>query len=99
MHHHAAWQCGHTAEELPELPVVDFTALFTEIGLYWTHFTDMEPVIAQLDELVGSQEHPVDVIAPAHSSPITVPKVTVPKVKAGLRKAGGKSRGRSAPTA
>jgi flavorubredoxin len=89
MHHHAANQCGKLAEEIPELPVGDLTALFTEIGLYWTHFTDMEPVIARLDELVSSRDAPVELIAPAHSSPISEPAVTVPKVKAGFRKAGG----------
>lgn len=88
MHHHAAGQCGQFAEEIPELPVADLTALFTEIGLYWTHFTDMEPVVEQLDALLSSHDSPVEVVAPAHSSPIISPAVTAPKVKAGLRKAG-----------
>ena len=89
MHHHEAGHCGKLAEEIPELPVKDLTALFTEIGLYWTHFTDMEPVIERLDELLGNELAPVEVIAPAHSSPISEPEVTVPKVQAGFRKAGG----------
>jgi len=88
MHHHEAGQCGRFAEEIPELPVKDLTALFTEIGLYWTHFTDMEPVIQRLDELLLREDSPVETIAPAHSSPISAPMTTVPKVKAGFRKAG-----------
>jgi flavorubredoxin len=89
MHHHEAGQCGKLAEEAPELPVADLTALFTEIGLYWTHFTDIEPVVRDLDELLSSAERPVEFIAPAHSSPISAPAVTGPKVKSGLRRAGG----------
>jgi flavorubredoxin len=89
MHHHETGQCGRLAEEIPELPIRDLTALFTEIGLYWTHFTDMEPVIDRLDQLVASPDAPVELIGPAHGSPISAPEVTVPKVKAGFRKAGG----------
>jgi Metallo-beta-lactamase superfamily len=89
MHHHAAGECGKLAEEIPGLPVQDLTALFTKIGLYWTHFTDMEPVIAQIDRMLASDEYPVDIVAAAHSSPIGDPEITVPKVKAGFRQVGG----------
>lgn len=97
MHHHKAGQCGKLAEEVPELPVRDLTALFTEIGLYWTHFTEMEPVIRRLDELLTQDDAPVEVIAPAHSSPISAPIQTVPKVKAGFRKAGASRLRRGDP--
>lgn len=91
-HYHEMDQCGDTAEEMSDLPISDFTALVTGLGLYWTQFTDIEPLVAQLDLMVSSDEYPVRMIAPAHSSPILDPAETVPKVRAGLRRARGVAR-------
>jgi len=84
LHHHSVGECGKLAEQLPDLEVAEFTAAFAENALYWTRFTDLEPHIRRLDELLGG-EHPIDVIAPGHGCPILDPPLTVPKVKQGLR--------------
>jgi flavorubredoxin len=83
MHHHSEGECGKFAEELPDLPVPEFTAVFAHHALYWTRFTDIEPVIAELERLLADER--VEVIAPAHGCPITRPQVTVPKVREGMR--------------
>lgn len=87
MHHHAADECGYTAEELPDLPIPEFTAVFAEHALYWTRFTDIEPYIRQLDALLTT-EYPVALIAPAHGCPLMEPMVTIEKVKQGMRLGG-----------
>ena len=84
MHHHAAGECGKLAEQIPDLEVAEFTAAFAENALYWSRFTDLEPHIRRLEELLDG-EYPVDVIAPGHGCPILDPAQTVPKVKQGLR--------------
>ena len=84
MHHHQSHECGYTAEELPDLPIPEFTAIFAEYALYWTRFTDMEPKIRQLETLLSGSD-PIDVILPAHGCPILDPSATVDKVKEGLR--------------
>jgi len=91
-HYHGAEECGKVAEEIPNLPISDFVAVVTGLGLYWTQFTDMEPLIVQIDKMVGSEEYPVKMIAPAHSCPVVDPEVTLPKLKAGLRRARGITR-------
>lgn len=83
MHHHQAGECWRTAEEAPDIPIAEFTALFNVYALYWTRFRDMEPYIDALDAVLA--EHPTTVIAPAHGSPILDPAATLPKVKEGLR--------------
>ena len=83
MHHHQADECWRTAEEVPDLPIPAFTALFNSYALYWTRFTDIEPHIEALDALLA--RHPTSVIAPGHGSPILDPVATLPRVKEGLR--------------
>ncbi|MGI9658949.1 MAG: MBL fold metallo-hydrolase [Gaiellaceae bacterium] len=83
MHHHQAGECWRTAEEVPDLPIPAFTALFNSYALYWTRFNDIEPHIAALDRLLA--EYPTSVIAPGHGSPILDPAGTLPRVKEGLR--------------
>ena len=83
MHHHHHGECGMTAEECPDLPVEEFTALFAEYALYWTRFTDMDSVIARLDALLAV-DYPVELIAPGHGNPVLQPSVTFPRVKQGL---------------
>lgn len=83
MHHHQSDECWRTAEEVPDLPIPDFTALFSSYALYWTRFTDIEPHIAALDRLL--ERYPTRVIAPGHGSPILAPEETIPRVKEGLR--------------
>ncbi len=83
MHHHQSDECWRTAEEVPDLPIPEFTALFSAYALYWTRFTDIEPHIAALDGLLD--RYPTRVIAPGHGSPILEPADTIPRVKEGLR--------------
>jgi len=83
MHHHQSGECWKTAEEVPDLPIPAFTALFSSYALYWTRFTDIEPHIAALDGLLG--QYPTKVIAPGHGSPVLKPEETIPRVKQGLR--------------
>ena len=64
MHHHQADECWRTAEEVPDLPIPAFTALFSAYALYWTRFTDIEPHIDALDALLA--KYPTSVIAPGH---------------------------------
>lgn len=83
MHVHRAGHCGHTAEEVPDLPFVAMSALMAEHALYWTRFTDVEPHIAALRELM--RRYPCDIVAPGHGLPVTDPAATVPKIEQGLR--------------
>ena len=83
MHHHKRGECWHFAEDVPDLPIDEFTALFNSYALYWTRFTDIEPFITALDDVLA--QHPSDVIAPGHGSPIRDVGQTLPKVKQGLR--------------
>ena len=83
MHHHKAGECWRTAEEAPEIPIAEFTALFNAYALYWTRFREMEPYIQGLDDTLA--EYPTALIAPGHGSPIANPAATLPKVKEGLR--------------
>jgi flavorubredoxin len=82
-HYHGADECGKTAEELPELPIPEFTAAFADAAFYWTRFTDLEPIISEVGDLLT--RFPVELIAPAHGAPIVDPPTTVPKVYEGLR--------------
>lgn len=82
-HYHEAGQCGKLAEEVPTLAISDMTALFAELALYWTRFTDMEPYIRRLSECIA--ELNVTMIAPIHGLPITDLDRTLPKVMEGLR--------------
>ena len=83
MHHHCAGECWRVAEELPDLPIPKFTALFNAFALYWTRFTDIEPYIEALEALL--QDRSIDVIAPGHGAPILDPVATLPRVAEGLR--------------
>jgi flavorubredoxin len=82
MHHHLAGECGRVAEEMPDLPLGEFSAVFNSYALYWTKFTDIRPHLERLEALM--QRCPTRLIAPAHGSPICDPQQTVPKVKDGL---------------
>jgi flavorubredoxin len=82
-HYHEAGQCQRTAEEVPELDIADQAALFAELALYWTRFTDIEPYIERLEAMLAELE--VELIAPAHGCPITDIAATVPKIVEGLR--------------
>lgn len=83
-HYHEAGHCGRTAEEVPELAVNEMTAVFAELALYWTQFTDMEPYVARLAQMVGP-DLGVRLIAPTHGLPIADVPATVPKLLDGLR--------------
>jgi flavorubredoxin len=82
-HFHDENECGKFVEELPDLPVAEFTAVFADAAFYWTRFTDIEPIIAEVKDLLASLS--VDVIAPGHGLPIADPPKTVPKIFEGLR--------------
>ncbi len=59
------------------------TAVFAELALYWTRFSDMEPYIEHLDEVL--EELKVELICPTHGLPITDFDATLPKIRDGLR--------------
>ena len=82
MHHHLAHECGRVAEEIPDLPLGEFSAIFNSYALYWTKFTDIRPHLDHLRSLM--ERYPTELIAPAHGSPILDPASTVPKVVEGL---------------
>jgi flavorubredoxin len=82
MHHHSAEECGLVAEEMPDLPLGEFSAVFNSYALYWTRYTDIRPSFDRLDALM--ERYPTRLIAPGHGSPLRDPGVTVPKVKEGL---------------
>ena len=84
LHHHAADECGKTAEEIIDLPFAEFTAAFAETAFFWTNFTDIEPTIARLTALLNGPRK-ITAIAAGHGSPISDPPRTVPKLFAGLR--------------
>jgi flavorubredoxin len=84
-HFHATGQCGHTAEEVPELAVRDMAGLFAELALHWTRFNDTEPYVADLEAMLRRLE--VELIVPTHGLPITDLERTVPIVLDGLRRA------------
>ena len=75
--------CGKVAEEAPELDLPDMTAVFAELALYWTRFSDMEPYIERLDQLIAELE--VELICPTHGLPITDFDLTLPRIREGLR--------------
>jgi flavorubredoxin len=89
-HYHAAGQCGRTAEETTGLALGEMTAVFAELALYWTQFTDMEPYIERLSRLVGP-ELGARLIAPTHGLPIADVAATVPKILDGLRLGSGRA--------
>ncbi|MDP2710463.1 MAG: MBL fold metallo-hydrolase [Solirubrobacteraceae bacterium] len=82
-HYHQAGHCGMVAEEVPELPVAEMTALFTELALYWTRFADIEPYIRRLDRVLD--ERAVRLVCPTHGLPITELGITMPAIRQGLR--------------
>jgi flavorubredoxin len=86
-HYHEAGMCGSTAEESPELALEEMTGLFAELALYWTRFTDMEPHVARLSELLRTLD--VALIAPTHGLPIADPAATAPAIFEGLLAARG----------
>jgi flavorubredoxin len=88
-HYHAVGQCGHYAEEVPDLDVPETTALFADAAFYWTKFVDIEPHIAALSEMIFNSLKP-KLIAPAHGLPITDPLTTFPIVASGLRLGSGR---------
>lgn len=82
-HYHEAGMCGRVAEEVPELEIPEMTTMFAELALYWTRFTDLQPYVERLEELVFEELRPA-LIAPTHGLPITDPSLTMPKVVEGL---------------
>jgi len=83
-HYHDPSHCGKVAEEAPELDLPDMTAVFAELALYWTRFSNMEPYIERLDELLFD-ELGVELICPTHGLPITDLQATLPRIREGLR--------------
>lgn len=82
-HYHDPSHCAKVAEEAETLDLPDMTAVFAELALYWTRFSDMEPYIERLDELL--EERSVELIAPTHGLPITDLEATLPAIRDGLR--------------
>lgn len=84
-HYHAAEHCGMLTEEIADLDIEEATKEFMESALYWSRLKSPLPHSERLLELVNS-EYPVDLIAPAHGSPITDPPDTVPRIIAAMTK-------------
>ncbi|MFJ4172046.1 MBL fold metallo-hydrolase [Paenarthrobacter sp. NPDC089714] len=82
-HYHQDGHCGLVAEEAGSLEIPDMTALFAELALAWTRYTDLEPYIKALDQMLSDLE--VTHVAPTHGLPITNLSQTVPEVIDGLR--------------
>jgi flavorubredoxin len=82
-HYHGAGDCGKTAEELPDNPLEEFTAVYSDAAFYWTRYCDVEPVISELETLFAEVD--IRVVAPAHGAPITDPATVLPKIAEGLR--------------
>ncbi len=81
-HAHKAGQCGLTAEELPEEPSVAHTAWITFNALSWAPYVDPRLHFDRLGKLL--EEHPVEIICPAHGSAVTNPSGMIPIMKEGL---------------
>lgn len=81
-HYHWDGHCGRVAEEADTLDLIDTSAVFAELALFWTNFADMSLYVEKLDALLD--ELNVSVIAPTHGLPILDPETTVPKVAEGL---------------
>lgn len=84
-HHHQADQCGRTAEEVPELDIVELAGVFYQYALPWILLTDMEPYIERLVGLI--EELGVDVVAPVHGLPVTDIQANLPVTCQALRMA------------
>lgn len=82
-HHHRAGECGRVAEEVADLPIEEFTAIFAERALYWTQLSDIEPYVEGIERMI--EELSVAVVGPTHGLPILDVPATLPKVLAGLR--------------
>lgn len=82
-HYHEDGHCGKTAEEAPTLNLPDMTALFAQLALHWTRFTDMTPYVDRLKHLVFDELR-VTCIAPTHGLPIMDLAATLPHVFQGL---------------
>lgn len=83
-HLHNAGQCGRVAEEVPQLSFAQMAAEFSERALNWMVYTDMEPYIQRLDELIFAKLEAA-FIAPTHGMPIMDPAHTCPLIYEGLR--------------
>jgi flavorubredoxin len=83
-HYHEAGHCGRLAEEVTEIDMRDMVAQFAEAAFNWTTYTDIEPYLARLDELIFTELRAV-MIAPTHGLPIADPIATLPSIRDGLR--------------
>jgi flavorubredoxin len=78
-HYHAAKHCGMFTEEIADLDIEELTREFMESALYWSRLKSPVPNSERLQELIRT-EFPVQLIAPAHGSPIMHPSETVPRI-------------------
>lgn len=78
-HYHDEGQCALSVEELPEQPTRQQVALLNEQALYWARYTDFRLPFKRLDQLI--EEHPVDLILPAHGNIVLEPATTVPAIR------------------
>ena len=85
-HVHSPEQCGMLAEEVPQLDVTAMTELFADNSLNWASYTDPEPYVERLRNLLAELD--TRIIAPTHGLPICEPDRIVPQVLVGLRNAG-----------
>lgn len=81
-HYHEDGHCGLFAEEAVSLDIPEVSAVFADLALFWTKFTEMEVYTERLEAML--KELDVRVIGPAHGLPVLDPATTFPKIKAGL---------------
>lgn len=83
-HLHTDRHCGHLAEEtVATLDLDEMTALFAYAAFHWTQYTDIEPLLARLDELLAELE--VEIVAPTHGLPFSDLEVVMPEIQKGYR--------------
>lgn len=82
-HFHGEHECGKAAEEIDDLPIEEFTAVYGEAAFWWSRFADLDPVIEAIAAVI--RERDVSMIGPSHGCPIVDPEATVPKVIDGMR--------------
>ena len=81
-HYHWDGHCGQVAEEATSLDLMETSAIFAELALFWTNFADMQLYVDRLNQLV--EELGVEIVAPTHGLPILDLEKTMPKVCEGL---------------
>jgi flavorubredoxin len=82
-HWHDDGGCGCLAEEVPAIDMAWQIQRYGDRAFHWTHYIDIEPYVARVDELLS--ELGVEVVAPSHGLPIGNLDATMPAIREGFR--------------